>query len=92
MEKLKLVVINEVGLHARPAAVFVQTVNKFQSSVRVRNLTNGRDFIDAKSILGVLLLAVSKDHQIEIEIDGVDELQAAEILKTMIESDFAGYL
>jgi phosphotransferase system HPr (HPr) family protein len=92
MQKLELVVPNEVGLHARPAAVFVQTANKYVSSIKVRNLTNGRDFVDGKSILGLLLLGVGKNHTIEIDIEGSDEVQAAQTLKEMIESDFSGLL
>jgi len=92
MQKLELVVTNEVGLHARPAAVFVQTANKYASSIKMRNITNGREFVDAKSILGVLILGVGKDHTIEIEVEGCDEVQAAQTLKEMIESDLAGLL
>lgn len=92
MQKLELVVTNEVGLHARPAAVFVQTANKYASSIRMRNITNGREFVDAKSILGVLILGVGKNHTIEIVIEGNDEAQAAHTLEEMIESDFSGLL
>lgn len=92
MQKLELVVTNEVGLHARPAAVFVQTANKYASSIKMRNITNGREFVDAKSILGVLILGVGKNHTIEIEIEGSDEVQAAQTVKELIESDFSGLL
>jgi phosphocarrier protein HPr len=92
MQKLELVVINEVGLHARPAAIFVQTANKYESSIKVRNLTNGRDYVDAKSILGVLLLGVAKEHCIEVIIEGPDEVAAAQTLQVMIDTDFAGLL
>jgi len=92
MQRLELVVVNEVGLHARPAAIFVQTANKYKSLIKVRNLTNGRDFMDAKSILGVLILGVGNGHNIEIEIEGEDEIEAANVLKQMIESDFKGLL
>ncbi|OGO33425.1 MAG: hypothetical protein A2Z16_00935 [Chloroflexi bacterium RBG_16_54_18] len=92
MQKLELVVTNEVGLHARPAAVFVQTANKYASSIKMRNITNGREFVDGKSILGVLILGVGKNHTIEIEIEGSDEVQAAQTVKEMIESDFSGLL
>jgi phosphocarrier protein HPr len=92
MKKYQVKVINEVGLHARPAAIFVQTANKYKSSIRVRNVTNGHDFVDAKSILGVLVLGVAKDNQIEIEINGEDEAEAASVLQKMIETDFQGLL
>lgn len=92
MQKLEMVVTNDVGLHARPAAVFVQAANKFGSTIKMRNLSNGRDFVNAKSILGVLLLAVGKDNVIEIDIDGSDEVLAAQTLKKMIETDFDGLI
>lgn len=90
MQKLELVVINEVGLHARPAAIFLQAANKFNSTIKVRNLTNGRDFVDVKSILGVQLLGVAKNNFIEIDIEGVGEVQAAQAIKEIIETDFNG--
>lgn len=92
MQKSQAVVINEVGLHARPAAIFVQSAAKFKSSIRIRNLTNGKDFVDAKSILGVLVLGVSKDHLVEVEINGEDEVAAAEKLKAIIDTNFEGLL
>ena len=88
MKKFRVTVINEVGLHARPAALFVQCACLFQSEIMVRNVTSERDFVDAKSILGVLVLCVKKDHVIEIKVSGEDELDATETLKVLIESDF----
>ena len=92
MQIFQAVVFNEVGLHARPAAVFVQSAAKFKSSIRIRNLTNGKDFVDAKSILGVLILGVSKDHRVEVEINGEDEVTAAEKLKAIFDNNFEGLL
>lgn len=92
MQNFQAVVKNEVGLHARPAAVFVQSAAKFKSSIRIRNLTNGKDFVDAKSILGVLILGVSKDHRVEVEINGEDEAAAVEKLKVIFDSNFEGML
>ncbi|MBN1538114.1 MAG: HPr family phosphocarrier protein [Anaerolineales bacterium] len=92
MQSFRVVVVNEVGLHARPAAIFVQSAAKYKSEIKIRNLTNGKDFVDAKSILGVMMLGVSKDHQVEVEICGEDENAAAEKLKQIIDSDFEGLL
>jgi phosphotransferase system HPr (HPr) family protein len=89
MQKFTAVVVNEVGLHARPAALFVQCAGLYQSKIMVRNVTSEREFVDAKSILGVLVLCVKKDHVIEITVDGVDEAEAAETLRKLIDSDFA---
>ena len=88
MQKFTTVVINEVGLHARPAALFIQSAGLFKSKIMIRNVTSERDFVDAKSILGVLVLCVKKDHVIEVTTEGEDEVEAAETLKKLVESDF----
>jgi phosphotransferase system HPr (HPr) family protein len=80
---------NEVGLHARPAALFVQTAAKFKSKVLVKNNTRGTPYVDAKSILSVMGLGVSKGHRIEIAFEGIDEETALTALTRLIDSDFA---
>ena len=92
MQSFTAVVVNDVGLHARPAAVFVQTAAKFKSSIKIRNLTNGKDFVDAKSILGILTLGVSKDHLVEVQLTGEDEQEAAKTLKDIFDNNFKGLL
>jgi phosphotransferase system HPr (HPr) family protein len=89
MQKFTSVVVNEVGLHARPAALFVQCAGLFKSTIMVRNVTSEREFVDAKSILGVLVLCVKKGHVIEVTVEGEDEVEASEVLQQMIESDFS---
>jgi phosphotransferase system HPr (HPr) family protein len=88
MEKFKVTVINQVGLHARPASLFVQSASLYESEIMIRNITTDEDFVDAKSILGVLLLGVEKGHDIEVVASGEDELEATEVLRALIESDF----
>jgi len=88
MEIVQVTVINEMGLHARPAAVFVQTANGFKSQIKVRNITKKGNTSDAKSILGVLVLGVERNHVIELEINGEDEKAAADCLRHLVESDF----
>jgi phosphotransferase system HPr (HPr) family protein len=80
---------NEVGLHARPAALFVQTAAKFKAKIKVRNTTRGTPLVDAKSIISVLGLGVSKGHEIEVSAEGEDEQTALEAIARLIESDFA---
>lgn len=64
---------NPSGLHARPAAVFVQTASRFSADVRVANLTRDPDrSVNAKSILGVLTLGVSTGDRVRIVADGAD--------------------
>ncbi len=90
MIETKITVTHNVGLHARPAALFVQTANKFSSSVKVRNLTTNGNSVDAKSIIMVLTLGVMKDHEILIQAEGSDEGSAVAALQSLIESNFGG--
>jgi len=88
MRRVALQVTAEVGLHARPAAIFVQQAGQFVSSIQIRNLTAGSPWVDAKSILSVLTLGVEKDNEIEMEVDGTDEQAAIEALSALVLSDF----
>jgi len=73
---------NSVGLHARPATFFVQKANSFKSSVWVEK---GDRRINAKSLLGVLSLGISKGTTITLISDGVDEGEALEGLVELIQ-------
>lgn len=88
MKRVVLPVTSEVGLHARPAALFSQQANQFDSEIMVRNVSADSEWADAKSILSVLTLGVEKDHEIELEVDGPDENEAVEALTTLIASNF----
>lgn len=88
MINLELTVISEVGLHARPATVFVQEAGKFQSLIQVRNSTSNSDWVDAKSILSVLTLGVGQGQSIQLQIEGADEADAATKLQSLVENDF----
>jgi phosphotransferase system HPr (HPr) family protein len=79
---------HKVGLHARPASLFVQTANKFASTINVKNLTVDGKFVDAKSIIMVLTLGVMKDHEILIQTEGADAESALEALKSLVEGNF----
>jgi phosphocarrier protein HPr len=88
MVELEMKVIDEVGLHARPATLFVKKASEFQAAVRIRNKTSGSEWANAKSILEVLALGVEKDHLIELSIEGPDEDQAGQALASLIDGDF----
>lgn len=87
MKTLKSTITNAVGLHARPAAVFVSKMGKYESDIQIRNLTGGSDWVNAKSILGVLTLAVEKNHEIEISIEGADEDAAEAEITDFLENE-----
>ena len=76
---------NKTGLHARPAALFVQTANKFKSEVFIEK--EGKK-VNAKSIMGVMSLAVSQGTKITVSAQGNDEKETVEKLVELIESKF----
>lgn len=69
----KIVIKNKSGLHARPAAVFVQIANKYDSTVTVKK---GKLEVNGKSIMGILMLAAGKGSQVTLKIDGEDAERA----------------
>ena len=76
---------NRVGLHARPAALFVRTAKKYSSDITVEKEGNRAD---AKKILGVLALGVEKDDTITVFLEGEDAVEAKEKLLSLIEDKF----
>ncbi|MCS6964596.1 HPr family phosphocarrier protein [Thermoflexus sp.] len=88
MQQVTLTLTNAVGLHARPAALFVQTAARFRSNITVRNVTRGTPPVNAKAILAVLTLGAERGHVIEIIAEGPDEADAIITLKTLVESRF----
>lgn len=80
-----VVVQNQVGLHARPATFFIQKANEFKSSVWVEK---DERKVNAKSLLGVLSLGITKGTSINIIADGSDEEEAVELLVKLIASNF----
>lgn len=88
MEKLLITVEHSVGLHARPAAQFVQTANSFESDITIKNQTSDTDPVNAKSILSVLTLGVHQGYEIEIVTEGEDEKEALAALKVLIDDNF----
>lgn len=77
----KLIVKNKQGLHARPAALFVQAANRFDSRITVRR---NNEEVNGKSIMGILMLGAEKGSLIVIEADGGDARQALSELEKLI--------
>ena len=76
---------HEVGLHARPAVLFVQAASKYQADVRVQY--NGKE-ANGKSLLSILGLGIKKDAHITIQTEGKDSSKALQELQELIESNF----
>lgn len=85
MIKKKVSIVNEAGLHARPAAALVKTASKFQSDFYI-HMYGYR--VNGKSILGVMTLAAEKGAELELEISGSDEKEAAKAITQLIENGF----
>ena len=85
MQQEDITIKNAVGLHARPASIFVQTSNKFSSDIEVEY---DKKTANAKSILQVLSLGVKQGGRISLKIAGDDEIQALTTLKKLIAEDF----
>ncbi|MGH7833544.1 MAG: HPr family phosphocarrier protein [Candidatus Binatia bacterium] len=81
----KLELKNKLGLHARAAALLVQTVNHFSSEVRV-----SKDGIvaDARSIMALLTLGAAKESKIQVEIKGKDAEEALRAIERLVEKKF----
>jgi phosphocarrier protein FPr len=79
---------NQHGLHARPAARFVQTAGRFQAKTQVTNLTTSQGPVSAASLNGLATLGAVKGHQIQITAAGPDAQQALDSLRQLIENNF----
>lgn len=76
---------NKLGLHARPAALFVQTAAKFKSDVY---LAKNDQEVNGKSIMGVMMLAAEKGSRITVTVKGEDESEAITALTQLFENKF----
>jgi len=85
MPEITLTVEHKVGLHARPASLFVETANQFESDISVQH---GDKRANAKSVLSVLTLGVGQGDKITISSDGDDAQEALDALNSLIQKNF----
>jgi len=78
----KLIIKNETGLHARPAAMFVKEATQFESNIEIK--ANGKSG-NGKSIMSVMSLGITKDTEITLKAIGQDESEALKALESFIE-------
>ena len=81
----ELEIINKLGLHARASTKLTQTASKFASEIWIER--NGRR-VNAKSIMGVMMLAAGLGSSVELETDGPDEAAAHEALTALVNDKF----
>ncbi len=77
---------NQVGLHARPATFFIQKANEFKSSIWVEKEERK---VNAKSLLGILSLGITRGTAITVIADGLDEKEAVDALVDLIDTNFS---
>ena len=85
MTSASVIVVNQLGMHARAAAKFVHLATRFQSRILV---ARDRREMDGKSIMGILLLAAARGSTITISAEGSDEHDAVEALVALVASGF----
>ena len=85
MQKREIKIVNKLGLHARASAKLTQSASRFASSIWLTR--NGRR-VNAKSIMGVMMLAAGLGSTVELEADGEDESEAVDTLAKLFADKF----
>lgn len=85
MREITVTIKNKLGLHARPAAMVVQTAARFKAKIKI--IKDDQE-VDGKSIMGIMTLAAGLGSQLNFLIDGEDEAQAAAALVELVERGF----
>lgn len=85
MTEAEIVLVNKLGLHARPSAKVSQLASTFKSEVW---LARGTRKINAKSIMGVMMLAAPQGASLNVSAQGIDEVQAVAALCNLFASGF----
>jgi len=78
-------IVNQLGLHARPAAEFVKVAGRFRSSVTVSK--DGME-VNGKSIMGMMMLAAEKGSSLSLRVEGDDAVDAMAALEALIAAGF----
>ncbi len=84
-----LLIEHPAGLHLRPAALFVKTAARFQSQIRLINLSReGSPEVDAKSMFGLMQSGVAQGHQVRLSASGPDAAEALAALEELVHNNF----
>ena len=85
MIEREVTVTNRAGIHARPAAMIVQTASRYESRIM---LGKDNEEINAKSIMGIITLGAGYDTMLKLTVEGPDEQEAANAVATLFENRF----
>ena len=83
--KKEMVVVNKLGIHARPAAMFVKTANRFDCDVFVEK---DGETVNGKSIMGLMMLAAGPGSKIRVHAEGNDAAQAVHEIEALLKRKF----
>jgi len=81
----ELTITNKLGIHARPAALFVKTANQFECEILVER---GGETVNGKSIMGLMMLAAGPGSKLTLHLDGKDAVRAAAALEELVKHKF----
>lgn len=84
-ESRDLEILNQLGIHARPAAMFVKAANRFTAEIMVEK---DGDTVNGKSIMGLMMLAAGPGSRIRVRASGKDAGEALEALEALVASKF----
>ncbi|WP_413854641.1 HPr family phosphocarrier protein [Candidatus Ruminimicrobium bovinum] len=85
MKEKKVKIVNKLGLHARPASLLVQTAMKYSSNITI---IKDEYKVDAKSIMGILMLAASCGTELIVQTEGPDEQEALDNIEKIFNEGF----
>jgi len=85
MSEIEITIVNQLGLHMRAAGKFAKLAGQYRSHV---SLVRDGISVDGKSIVGLLTLAASQGSTLTLRVDGVDEGEALNALKELVDSRF----
>lgn len=85
MLEKKLEIVNKLGLHARAAAKLVKLASGFSSNIEIAKEDQR---VNAKSIMGVMMLAAGRGHEVVIYCEGADETEAMQAVESLINDKF----
>lgn len=85
MVEKKVTVINQLGIHARPAGLLVQTASGFESDLRM--IKDGAE-ADLRSVMNIMILCVEKGAEVTIQAEGNDEVEALDKIVSLFANKF----
>lgn len=89
MTEKEFVISNKLGLHARPAALFVQTSARHKCRVQVTKDAGGEEMVvNGKSVMGLMMLAAACGEKIKVTLEGPDEAQALKAFEDLFARNF----